>query len=509
MSQTAWTQIEIAENGPADATVVLAFVEGSGATRFSADPDCLAALAQSARFEAKAGRWLDVLPAAARGERTLLLGVGTSERNELEHWAGLGGNLLDAMNALRLSAVRLPQAGAFGGARALEAMLLGVLLHGFRYATGRKTADPEFRPERLVIDPADTAAAEGARRTAQAVNRARAWVEAPANRLTPAAWAEELRDLATPGVVLKILDPAALEALGAAALLAVGRGAENEPHLAVVEWRGAREREGWDAVLVGKGLTFDGGGLNLKVRPTIEKMKFDMGGGAAVLGAVELAASRQARCNVAAVVPMAENAIDAKAYRPGDVIGSLAGLTIEVLNTDAEGRLVVADGVTYARQIYDPAYIIDVATLTGSITGVLHEEFAAIYANDDGLAEGLREAGETTGEHVWRMPLAASQDYLVESAVADVANLGAPGLLGAGFGSPAAGAKLIEKFAGDSRWAHIDIAGTAWATRRTPFSNKGATGFGVRLLDQWLRRLEASGADQLLDTRAMSDVTAD
>lgn len=207
---------------------------------------------------------------------------------------------------------------------------------------------------------------------------------------------------------MKVLNPAALEALGAAALLAVGRGAENEPHLAVVEWRGAPEREGWDAVLVGKGLTFNGGGLNLKGRPTIEKMKFDMGGGAAVLGAVELAAFCQTRCNVVAVVPMAENAIDAKAYQPGDVIGSLAGLTIEILNTDAEGRLVVADGVTYARQIYDPANIIDVATLTGSITGVLHEEFAGVYANDDGLAEGLREAGETTGEHVWRMPLAAS-----------------------------------------------------------------------------------------------------
>ena len=256
------------------------------------------------------------------------------------------------------------------------------------------------------------------------------------------------------------------------------------------EWRGAPEREGWDAGLVGKGVTFDGGGLNIKSRPVIEKMKFDMGGAAAVLGALELVASRNAAINVVAVVPMAENVIDGKGLRPGDVIRSLAGLTVEVANTDAEGRLLLADGVTYAIDTYHPAAIVDVATLTGMITGVLHEEYGGFYASDDQLADELSRAGDATGERLWRMPLSPAQNYLVESSVADLCNVGASGFLGLGYGSPAAGAKFIERFARGTPWAHLDIAGTAWATRRTPRSQPGATGFGVALLDAWIAGLE-------------------
>jgi leucyl aminopeptidase len=261
--------------------------------------------------------------------------------------------------------------------------------------------------------------------------------------------------------------------------------------MVAAEWRGDPDREGWDVALVGRGLTFDGGGLNLKSRPIIEKMKFDMSGGAAVLGALQLAASRQSRCNAVALVPMVENVIDALAYRPGDVITSMAGLTIEVTDTDAEGRLVLADALPYGLRTYDPNFIIDIATLTGAITSVLHEEFAVCYATDDALARDLTNAGEAVGERLWRLPLDSSQDYLVDSEVADVANVGAPGFLQLGRGSPTAGAKFLQRFVPKTPWAHNDIAGTTWASRRSAMSGKGATGFGVRLIDCWLSDMES------------------
>jgi leucyl aminopeptidase len=262
----------------------------------------------------------------------------------------------------------------------------------------------------------------------------------------------------------------------------------------IVEWRGDPGRAGWDAVMVGKGLTFDTGGFNLKPRPNIAKMKFDMAAGAAVLGALELAIARGLHANVVALVPVAENSIDARSFRPGDLLSSLSGLTIEVLDTDAEGRLVLADALTYALRTYQPDWIVDAATLTGSIMAALHEEFAALYASDEELASQLIQAGEEVGERLWRMPLDPSQDYLVDSDIADVCNLGKPGFYGNAAGSPTAGAKFLERFVSGARWAHIDLNGPAWSTRDVvPFA-KGATGYGVRLLDRWLSNIESGRA---------------
>ena len=378
-----------------------------------------------------------------------------------------------------------------GGRFAFEALVTGAQLHSFRLTQDRREPSDDFIPTRLEVDAADLESAVAVCRNLQPVNRARAWVEQPANLLTPAIFADEAAAaLREAGATVHTLGLAELEEIGAGALLAVGRGAENEPRLLVAEWRGDPARDEWDVALVGKGLTFDSGGYNLKSRPVIEKMKFDMGGAAAVLGAVELAAMRGARVNVVAVAAMAENAIGSRGFRPGDVVKSLSGLTIEVLNTDAEGRLVVADGITYAITRYSPNVVVDVATLTGSMAGVLHEEFAGLYASDDALAAALLHAGSQVGEHLWRMPLSPAQDYLVASPVADVANLGAPGFLGVGGGSPTAGAKFLEPFARGTKWAHIDMAGPAWATRRTLRSGVGATGFGVALIDRWLAELE-------------------
>jgi leucyl aminopeptidase len=491
---TSWSQLRVVTS-PANPTAVLtlAYSDTGIVDKHSPGVHRLTAACAVSGFGAELGGWLDVIGDLPGPQRSLILGLGTSQAADPRRWITVGGFLFDAMLALRLSSVQLPSAASMGSEERLEHLMLGALLHSFRagHRRARPKTDFEALALALVIDASDASIAERVERIVNAVNRARAWVEWPANLLTPPVFAAECQILEQSGARVRVLETDELDRLGAGGIIAVGRGAEHGPNLVVAEWRGNTAVETWDAVLVGKGLTYDGGGLNLKSAPVIEKMKFDMAGAAAVLGAVELAAARKVKCNVAAVVPLVENAIDARAYRPGDVISSLSGLTIEVINTDAEGRIVVADALTYGLTNYHPRFIVDVATLTGAMTSILHEEFAGCYATDDLLADALIEAGEITGERVWRLPLDASQDYLVESAVADVANLGAGGFLGLGGRSPTAGAKFLQRFVGSARWAHLDIAGTAMSSRRTSLCGKGATGFGVRLLDSWLSHLAA------------------
>jgi leucyl aminopeptidase len=489
---TSWTQLHVgASTADTSAELVLAFKDEVDQSGIRPHSDRVIAIRKMTGFAADAGRWLDAVGDEANQKRLLIMGADSLRSADPHRWAALGGHLFDAMTALRLESIRMPRAEDLGGEAVLEDILLGALLHSYRLEQGRALPRPGYQPQDIVVDRHDASCGHRAERVANAVNRARAWVEQPANLLTPTTFAEESHALEKYGLTVRVLEPEDLEELNAGAILAVGRGAEHGPRLVAAEWRGDPEREGWDAVLVGKGLTFDGGGLNLKVRPVIEKMKFDMSGGAAVLGSVQLAASRASRCNVVALVPMVENSIDALSYRPGDVIKSMAGLTIEVVNTDAEGRIVLADALTYGQNTYAPRFIVDVATLTSAVTGVLHEEFAGYYASDEDLAAALALAGDAVGERLWRLPLDSSQDYLVDSEVADVANFGTPGLLGLGGGSCTVGAKFLQRFVPGARWAHIDIAGSAWATRRHPLSGKGATGFGVRLLDRWLAEMEA------------------
>lgn len=478
---TSWNSVEIAARSDAAPTMI--FADGDAIYAPDGLRERVASAIEATGFDAKPGRWLDLV---GEGHDRIVV-VAVDAKASADRWRNAGGRLVDAIRALALKAVRLPSASDLGIGDALSDLLEGVLLHGFRLDQGRRDPVPGQFDAALHIAESDLALVEQVHHRADPVNRARAWVEQPANLLTPAVFADEAAAALAPlGVTVRQLGPAELAALGAGGILAVAAGSENEPRLTIAEWRGAPEREGWDAAFVGKGLTFDAGGLNLKPRPGIAKMKFDMAGGAAVLGAIERLALRKAKANVVAIVPMCENNIDGKSYRPGDVIKSLAGLTIDVQDTDAEGRIVLADGVTYAIREYDPAAIVDVATLTGMIMGVLHEDFAGLFTSDDALAASLAEAGAAVSEPLWRLPLVASMDYLVESPVADVSNLGAPGWFGAGGGSPVAGAKFIEKFAKDRRWAHLDIAGVGWATRRSSRSGPGATGFGVALLDRWV-----------------------
>ncbi len=318
---TRWNQLQtaISADGPT-AAIVLAYADSGLIEAHDADMGGLRTACSTAQFLAERGRWLDVIGTRPKQGRAVILGVGARAAGDDAHWIGVGGHLFDAMRSLRIQSARLPSAAAIGNPHHLEQLILGATLHSFRLQQGRAQPKDDFEPLSLVIDPGDTPLAQNARRIAEAVIRARAWVEPQANLLTPPAFASECRALERCGVEVRALATQDLEKLGAGGILAVGRGAEHGPQLVLAEWRGNAKDSAWDVALVGKGLTYDGGGLNLKSPPVIEKMKFDMAGAAAVLCAVELAASRKARCNIAAVVPVVENAIDALAYRPGDVI---------------------------------------------------------------------------------------------------------------------------------------------------------------------------------------------
>ncbi len=485
---TGWTTIEIRPGDEAAATMAFAspgvgepFAPVRHRTRAGE------AIARAA-FDCEPGRWLDFVGESDADSRLVVVGLDRS--GSAPDWTTCGHDVVEALSALRIPEARLPSSGELGGCDPLVRLLAGALAAGFRHEQRRKVLLPDSRPARLLVDPADAVVAEMVVREATPIHRARAWVEQPANLLTPGVFAHEASAaLQARGVATRVLDGADLEALGAGAIVAVARASHEGPRLFVAEWRGDPSRAGWDVALVGKGLTFDAGGLNIKNAPLIEKMRLDMAGGATVIGALELAALRGARVNAVAVVPMLENVVGGAGYRPGDVIQSMSGRTIEVVNTDAEGRLVLADGLTYAVRNYDPTCLVDVATLTGVIAAVLHEEYAGLYASDNGLAAQLLGAAARTGEGLWRMPLGPQLDYLVESKVADLANLGALGHFSNAGGSPTAGAQFLAHFAEGRPWAHLDISGPAWCHHASRRSRPGATGFGVRCLAAWLSDL--------------------
>ena len=411
--------------------------------------------------------------------------------SEARFWESAGALAFEALRALCIESAALAAAPRAADAQAaMNGFALGATLASYR-CTAFRSVPPKghFAPKSLQLPAESWNGTERSRRLGEAVNWSRALVDAPANLLTPQGFVSVAKaDLTAPGLRVQVLDRKMLEKLGAGGLLAVGRGSEHPPCMLILEWSGRRNKQ-IDLGLVGKGLTFDGGGLNLKPYPGISKMKFDMAGAAAVAGAMRALAERKAPLNVVAAIPLCENVIDGTAYRPGDVITSLSGLTIEVDNTDAEGRIVLADAMSYLIDTYQPQRLIDVATLTGSILASLHEEYAGLFSADEALATELGVSGTESGERLWRMPLTRHYDYTVESEIADVRNIGSPGMFGASAGSAIAAAKFLEKFAGGTRWAHLDIAGTAWASRPVIGIPKGPTGFGVRLLDAFADRI--------------------
>ncbi len=314
------------------------------------------------------------------------------------------------------------------------------------------------------------------------INLTRNLVTEPANVIYPESFVARCREELEPlGVEFEVLDRDAMAKLGMGALLGVAQGSENPPRLLAMRWRGGADRDSAPVVLIGKGITFDTGGISIKPAQGMEAMKWDMGGAGAVAGAMRTLAGRKAKANVVGVCALAENMPDGRAQRPGDIVTSLSGQTIEVINTDAEGRLVLCDALTWAQREYQPEVVVDLATLTGAIIISLGHEYAGMFSNDDGLSASLADAGMATGDKLWRMPVGEAYDKIMDSPVADMKNSASRE------GGSITAACFLQRFVEPGvKWAHLDIAGMVWAEKPAHLYDKGATGFGVALLDRFI-----------------------
>ena len=358
-------------------------------------------------------------------------------------------------------------------------------LAAYRFDRYRTKEKPEKKPtiETVKIVVGDVAKAKKAdvatKALAEAVAFTRDLVSEPANILYPVEFASRIKALEPLGLTVEILGVPEMTKLGMGALLGVGQGSVRESQLAIIEWNGAADPKAKPVAFVGKGVCFDTGGISIKPADGMEDMKWDMGGAGAVAGLMQVLAARKAKVNVVGILGLVENMPDGNAQRPGDIVTSMSGQTIEVINTDAEGRLVLADALWYCQDRFKPKFMIDLATLTGAIIVALGNDYAGLFSNDDELSEKLLAASKATGENLWRLPLPAAYDKQIDSLAADMKNVGARPA-----GSITA-ALFIQKFVNGLPWAHLDIASTAW---KKPSSNPtipdGATGYGVRLLNR-------------------------
>ncbi len=446
--------------------------------------------AAAAKFKGKAMKSLQLLtPAGLDLERLVFVGLGDLAKLTKQDWLKLGGAIAAAAGGATEATVMLerPDGERVTAAEAAD-VALGITLRTYsfeKYKTKKKDDDEAPKPRRFTIATANPSAAEKAwsvsSAVAEGVTFARDLVNEPANALGPVEFAEQLKSLTKLGVDVKVISEAELRRLKMGALLGVAQGSERPPRVVVMRWSGGRAKAK-PIAFVGKGVVFDSGGISIKPAAGMEDMKGDMGGGAAVSGLMRTLALRQAKVNVIGIVGLVENMLDGKAQRPGDVVTSMSGQTIEVANTDAEGRLVLADLLTYVQKNDQPAAIIDLATLTGAILVALGNHHAGLFANNDGLADELTNAGRETGEKVWRMPLGREYDKLIDSKIADMKNIG-----GRNAGA-ITGAQFIQRFVEkDTPWAHLDVAGTAMGSPTNEINQSWGSGWGVRLLDEFLR----------------------
>ncbi len=338
--------------------------------------------------------------------------------------------------------------------------------------------------QRLVIHTAEPEKARTAfqklKSIADGIYMARDLVNEPANTLGPVEFAERVRELEQVGIEVEILDVPALEALKMGSLLCVGQGSVRPSRVAVMQWNGAKSKRAKPVCFVGKGVVFDTGGISIKPAGGMEDMKGDMGGAACVTGLMLALAGRKANVNAVGLIGCVENMPSGSAVRPGDIVTSMSGQTIEVLNTDAEGRLVLADVLWYAQERFKPKLIVDLATLTGAIMVALGKDFAGLYCNDEKLYADLKSASEATGERVWRMPLDQTFHKLIDSKNADMKNIGGR------WAGACTAAAFLQRFIKDTPWAHLDVAGTAMDASRNDISQSWASGWGVRLLDRFV-----------------------
>ncbi len=478
---------------PAEGAIVAGVLEGKVLTATAQVLDqqsggAVLRAINASRFEGKTGQTLTVLaPAGLALNRVVLVGLGKPEALDALAAQGFGGAALaqvansgDAAAAIAIDAV---DGAKIGPAEFAAHAALGARLRSYRFDKYRTKEKKDDKPsvKKLTVQGAEATAAKSAfgalDRVADGVFLTRDLVSEPANVIHPESLAAECGKLADLGVEVEVLGEKQMRKLGMGALLGVGQGSDRESQLVVMRWMGAKDQQAAPLALIGKGVCFDTGGISIKPAAGMEEMKWDMAGAGAVVGAMKALAGRQAKANVVGIVGLVENMPSGNAQRPGDVVTSASGQTIEVINTDAEGRLVLADALWYAREHFKPAAMIDLATLTGAIIISLGHDYAGLFSNDDALADAIAAAGKTVDEKVWRLPMGDSYDKQLKSDIADMKNVG-----GREGGSITA-AQFLKRFVGDTPWAHIDIAGTAWSKKDAATCPKGATAFGVRLLD--------------------------
>jgi leucyl aminopeptidase len=447
-------------------------------------------------FKGKKDELLDLLaPSGLDNSRLVLVGIGDPKQLQGRDLQGIGGVIvghLDSVGEVE-AAVTVDSLGGDKKAAAASAGHLGygARLQSYRFDRYKTKKKPDRKKplEKLSILAEDAAAARRAfapfDKVAAGVHLTRDLVSEPANVIYPKTLVQRARQLQKLGVKVRALGVAEMKKLGMGALLGVGQGSAHEPQLLILEWNGAsasRAKAERPIAFVGKGVTFDTGGISIKPAAGMEDMKWDMGGAGVVIGLFQALAGRKAKVNAVGVCGLVENMPSGTAQRPGDIVISMSGQSVEVLNTDAEGRLMLADALWYVQEKYRPKAIVDLATLTGAIIVALGHEHAGLFSNDDELAERLTAAGKKVGEPLWRMPLGEAYDKIIDSDAADVKNVG-----NRSAGSITA-AQFLQRFIkDDTPWAHLDIAGVTWSTKAKPTVPKGGTGFGVRLLNRLVK----------------------
>jgi leucyl aminopeptidase len=449
------------------------------------------ALAASPRFRGKRNELIPVVaPAKLAVSRIVVAGLGKPEAADPRMLEDLGGTLVAHLNgagvAEAMFAIDLGDDARLAPAAVAAHLAFGAALRAYRFDKYRTTERPERKPSLKTLTVAGAAAAAARRAyrdfaaAAEAVAFTRDLVSEPANILYPETLAEQAAGLSSLGLEVEILDEARMGALGMNAILGVAQGSVRPPRLVVMRWNGGAAGSA-PLAFIGKGVTFDTGGISIKPAAGMGEMKWDMAGAGVVLGLMRLLAARGAKVNAVGVVGLVENMPSGSAQRPGDIVTSMSGQTIEVLNTDAEGRLVLADALWYCQDRFKPALMIDLATLTGAIIVALGHDHAGLFANNDELADRLLAAGSAVGEKLWRLPLAETYDRSIDSDAADVKNIAGDRAAGS-----IIGAQFVQRFVNKVPWAHLDIAGVAWSKKDAPTVPKGATAFGVRLLDRFV-----------------------
>jgi leucyl aminopeptidase len=478
---------------PKSGALALLLAEGDGSTGptsallAAADAATGGAVSRAlgtAEFKARRGQVVTIFAPGAGLSRVIAVGLGKLADLTVKLAEDAGGQAAAALT--REPAAALSALGLTGAQAA--AVALGATLRGYRFDRYRTTEKPDDKPKlaKLSILTSEAAKAKDAwvagRAVAEGVFVARDLVSEPPNVLTPAAMAERCKELESLGLKVDVFGPKEMTKLGFGALMGVAMGSACEPRMVVMHWNGAptpkKGAKPKPIAFIGKGVTFDTGGISIKPAGGMEDMKWDMAGAGAVVGLMAALAGRKAKVDAIGLVGLVENMPSGTAQRPGDVVKTYSGQTVEVINTDAEGRLVLADVLWYCQQKFDPRFMIDLATLTGAMIVSLGHEYAGFFANDDALAAQLSAAGTASGEAVWRLPLGDAYDKQIRSEIADMKNIGGRP------GGAIIAAQFIQRFVNGRTWAHLDIAGTAWSGKDAPTVPKGATAFGVRLLDR-------------------------